>query len=119
MNTRRGADEANRESHETSMSRDLQEMKDRLRRIETRLTRYLEMQGFDTERKLPYFKSRPLGSETVGEIEVPSMMTSIEDIVNAIPSDWNPLHSVRIIHKRALVCYVYPKEVKDGPQGQV
>ena len=114
MNTRRGAEEANRESHENGQATDIREMKDRLRRIETRLVKFMDQQGFDTERKLPDFHTRPLRNERVGIVEVPSTMVSIEDIAKAIPEDWDPMLQVRVMHKGELVCYVYKKEVRDG-----
>lgn len=102
------------------MSEELKEVRDRLRRMETRLVKLMEHMGFDSERKLPDFKTQPLGSERVGVIELPSILTSIEDIAKAIPDDWDPMLQVRVMHKGELVCYVYVKEVRDGgsQQGQ-
>lgn len=102
------------------MSEELKEVRDRLRRMETRLVKLMEHMGFDSERKLPDFRTRPLGNDRAGIVEVPSTMVSIEDIVNAIPKDWDPMQQVRVMHKGELVCYVYVKEVRDGgsQQGQ-
>lgn len=66
------------------------EVRDRLRRIETRLTKYLEQQGFDTQRKLPVWKG--------SSIEIPSMECAVADILAAIPDPCNVRH-IAVTHK--------------------
>ena len=56
------------------------EMLDRLRRIETRLTRYMEAQGFDTEVRRPEWLD--------GFMELPTDATSLRDCLAAIPEAW-------------------------------
>lgn len=87
------AEEANRESHETGLSRDLREMKDRLRRMETRFVQLAEHMGFDTEKKLPTFAA--------GQVQLPSMKTSLDDILAALPHSWDG--EVAVWHKGVLV----------------
>lgn len=93
MGTRRGAAEANKESHETALSRDLREMRDRLRRMETRFVQLAEHMGFDTEKKMPTFAA--------GQVQLPSMQTSLADIVAALPHNWDG--EVAVWHKGVLV----------------
>lgn len=104
MSTRRGAEDANRESHETALSRDLREMKDRLRRMETRFVQLAEHMGFDTERKLP------TTTWPQCEVLIPSTETSISDILKAIPVDKRS-NTYRIKHKgqtMALINWIEP-----------
>lgn len=61
-----------------TIEHDVQEVKDRCRRIETRLTKYLEVQGFDTQRRMPVWRDS-------GEIVIPSMDCSVADIMASIP----------------------------------
>jgi hypothetical protein len=56
-------------------------MKDRLRRMETRLVTLCTNLGYETVRKKPAFKA--------GQLEVPSMQVSLEDMINALPSNWD------------------------------
>lgn len=72
--------------------KDISEVKDRCRRIETRLTRFLEAQGFDTQRKMPTLRGNV--------VSIPSMECSIADILSVIPSPRVPGYdSVVIVHK--------------------
>jgi len=56
----------------------LDEVVARARRIETRLTSFLEAQGHETNVKRPIWDAR-------GIVDVPSLRTSVEDILGAIP----------------------------------
>lgn len=62
------------------MSKD-QEAIDRLRRIETRLMKYFEHVGFDSQGKRPTFAK--------GRLIVPSPNTPLKDCLDAIPADWD------------------------------
>jgi len=99
MNTRRGAEEANRESS----TRDLQEVRDRLRRMETRLVKLFEHIGFDTERKKPKWRINDRGPE----VSIPSMETSIKDIIEAVPESVERHQYVSIVHKEEIVATIY------------
>ena len=59
----------------------LQEVVDRTRRTETRLTKYLEAIGFVTGARKPVWQG--------GAIEVPSPATSLTDILSVVPDTWN------------------------------
>lgn len=70
---------------------------DRVRRFETRFTRFLSKQKFDTQTDMPVFKE--------GVVYIPSMDTPIKDIIAAIPRT----HSERdteVIHKEDFVCWI-------------
>lgn len=56
------------------------EVVDRCRRMETRMTKFLESQGFDT------LTSRPRWSN--GTIYAPSVDTSMRSLLSVIPADW-------------------------------
>jgi hypothetical protein len=78
------------------MEKDIIEIKDRARRIETRLTKFLESQGFDTQRKLPTCRGNV--------VSIPSMECSLADIMAAVPSPRVPgLDSIVITHKGTTV----------------
>lgn len=102
MSTKRGAEEANRESSAAGTSRDLHEMKDRLRRMETRLVKLFEHLGLDTERKMPKWRINDDGPE----VEIFSMETSIKDIIEVIPVSHERLLNILITHKGKRVCWV-------------
>ncbi len=55
----------------------IKETFDRTRRIETRLTRYLEAKGFETKVQKPLWDR--------GTVQIPSMACSVKDILEAIP----------------------------------
>lgn len=57
------------------------EMLDRTRRIETRLTRYLEQNGFDTGVQRPTWDPR-------GIIHIPTRALSIHDMLSVVPKEW-------------------------------
>ena len=59
---------------------DDKEVLDRLRRIETRLTRYLQAQGFDAQTSKPVWGG--------GVIALPSPHASLKSILSVIPDDW-------------------------------
>lgn len=56
------------------------EIKDRLRRIETRLTKFMEAQGFDTGTQQPEWHD--------GIVEVPTDGCSLRAIKDVVPADW-------------------------------
>lgn len=104
MNTRRGAEEANRESSAAGTSRDHQEVKDRLRRMETRLVTLCTNLGYETVRK------KPTTTWPGCEVLIPSAETSIADILEAIPVEHRN-NTFRIKHKGqvlALINWVKP-----------
>lgn len=62
---------------------DLKEVTARVRRTETRLTRWLEAQGLDTGIQRPFWKD--------DRIILPSPAVTIETIIQAVPRAW-PAH---------------------------
>jgi hypothetical protein len=78
---------------------DLKEIAERCRRIETRLTRYLEMQGVDAGGLKPIF--------VLGEIRIPNKATSVQDCLNVIPPMWNPDEEIFVTHKGEYVMSIF------------
>lgn len=72
-------------------SAQLNEIMDRCRRIETRLTKYLENQGFDTKVRRPEWDD--------GDIIVPSLTVSMQDCLSVVPHDWSPENPIPVVHK--------------------
>jgi hypothetical protein len=68
----------------------LREIVDRLRRLETRLTKYMISQGFDSQTQTPVWLDD-------GYLEVPSLHVELSDIVKSVPDSWN--EEVVITHK--------------------
>ena len=63
-----------------TMAKQVQEILDRTRRTETRLTRYLEAQGVRTGAAQATWEH--------GRVIVPSPGVSIRDVFKAVPRDW-------------------------------
>lgn len=87
-----------------SLQRDVKEIKDRTRRIETRVTRFLESQGFDTEVKKPLWVD--------DQIVVPTRACSINDCLMVVPSDWPSDKAINIyVHDDYLMTvYMSPED---------
>jgi hypothetical protein len=75
------------------------EILDRCRRIETRLTKFLEQQGFDTETRRPVFHS------ATSTLDVPSPEVSLKDCLAAVPQHWTALITVE--HKGGEILRFY------------
>lgn len=73
----------------------MREAVDRLRRIETRFTKYLESQGFDTKVRRPVFHK----VAEQGVVDIPSPATALKDIITAVPGDWDVDDEITIVHK--------------------
>lgn len=71
------------------------EVMDRMRRMETRMTRFLELQGFDTKVKRPVWEA--------GYVQVPSMACSLHDMLGAVPPEWPVDALVTVKHQDAVV----------------
>lgn len=56
------------------------EVQDRVRRIETRLTKLLRHLGLDDQGSMPEWKD--------GSVEVPSISVPLKDIMAVVPPDW-------------------------------
>jgi hypothetical protein len=76
----------------------LQEIMDRTRRIETRLTRFMEAQGFDTQVQRPQWLP-PQEAGAAGAILLPTPATSLRDCLDVVPGDWDSLRPIVLIVK--------------------
>lgn len=72
----------------------IQEVVDRSRRIETRLTKYLEEQGFNTQGRKPLWRE----VEGIGRLDIPAMGCSIDDCLTAIPPTYPKGDEVLVYH---------------------
>lgn len=82
---------------EIEQRRALTEIVDRVRRMETRLTRFLQHQGFDTRASMPqYYPDN-------GVLVVPSLSASIKDCLMALPDDWDGHDELIVMHKGDVV----------------
>ena len=76
---------------------DVREVKDRSRRIETRLTKLMEKMGLETHATKPVWQD--------GFVEVHSISTAIKDILEAIPDEYIGAR-VLVEHKGSGIGYV-------------
>lgn len=81
------------------MTDQIKEIADRCRRMETRLTKFLEDQGFETKVKKPDWK--------FGEIHIPSESCAIKDILAVVPPDWDHDDEIIVYHKGQEICSVF------------
>ena len=66
------------------------EAAERTRRIETRLTKWLVAQGFETGSSMPIWYDD-------GVVEVPSRATSLADCLAVIPEDWDRDYEITVM----------------------
>ena len=76
------------------------EIQDRLRRIETRLTKYMQERGFETQVQTPVWNN--------GKVIVPSLDVRLRDILTVIPESWARANDgdcpqMEVIHKDVLI----------------
>lgn len=87
----------------------LKEIMDRCRRMETRLTKFLEMHGFDTKVQRPLWDN--------GVVDIPSLACSVRECLNVVPENWSPDSEIIITHRGVEVASLYlpppPKEEGD------
>ena len=79
----------------------MQEVVDRCRRIETRLTQFLEAQGFDTQVKRCEWRAQD------GVVVVPSASSALKEILATIPYGWDSAMPVRVEHKGETLTVVF------------
>jgi hypothetical protein len=77
------------------------ETSDRLRRLETRLTKFMEWMGFDTEVRRPAFDAR------LGRLDIPTDAVSLRDCIAVIPPA-SP--SVAVYHKGTHIASISLKQ---------
>lgn len=68
----------------------MQEVLDRMRRMETRLTKFLMTMGFDTETHRPLWRD--------GTIHLPSPSASLKSCLEVIPDSWPTGSAVHVSH---------------------
>lgn len=76
------------------------ELLDRTRRIETRLTRFMEESGFDTQVQRPTWSG--------GIIHAPTSSVSLRDCLAIIPDTWDRSEAVAVMVKDDLLGYFIP-----------
>lgn len=83
-----------------------QEVLDRVRRIETKLTAWLERHGGQTK------SDRPTWAD--GVVEIPSLDISLRDILTTIPITWKlrSAEDIEVKLKGKRVCWIEPEEMK-------
>lgn len=77
------------------MTDQLTEIQDRLRRVETRLTKFMEWSGFDSQVRKPRWSS--------GTIVVPSLGATLKDCLEVVPADWSNSSAIFVVHKEQTV----------------
>ena len=81
------------------------EVVDRLRRLETRVTKFMEAQGFETQAR------RPRWSED-GIVAIPNPSCAIKDFMATIPESWDPEEGIEIYFRDQWMGTFYlPKEI--------
>lgn len=78
------------------------EISDRLRRIETRLTKFMTFMGFETMVSKPTW--------TGENVDVPSPMCSIKEILETVPQGWAETVTVFCRGEFLMDIYVTPGE---------
>jgi hypothetical protein len=63
----------------TGHDEEQREIRDRLRRIETKVTNFLEANGFDTKNQKPVYSG--------GQLVVPSIQCTLAEVLMAIPDN--------------------------------
>lgn len=92
---------------EKTLNQNIKEITDRCRRLETRLTKFMEYQGFDVQSKKPQFQNKP--GETA-EINIYSLHTSIQDCLEAIPDGWDTEEQINVKIKGEFVFAIFTTE---------
>lgn len=77
----------------------LKEMTERLRRLETRFTKYMETQGFDTKVRRPHFSD--------GVVSIPSMACSLLEIIKTVPKNWADSDEIDVYYEDKFVVTIY------------
>lgn len=79
------------------------EVRDRVRRIETRLTKLLRHLGLDEQGSMPEW------NDSQENVQVPSTAVALKDVIAAIPD--GEAH-VAVRHKGVLLCYISKGELQ-------
>jgi hypothetical protein len=95
---------------------DIAEVRDRTRRIETRLTKWLESIGFETHAQKPlWFGPDDQVAVSDAFVELPSLYVSIKDILESIPPGYiETIEDVCIVHAGRIVAVLTAPMLADG-----
>jgi len=85
----------------------IKEILDRTRRLETRLTSFMQSQGFDVRTEKPVFSTYDF------TLTIPSMRTQLQDIIDAVPSEVMLTEEIEVIHKGEVVAMIYKPNEDD------
>jgi hypothetical protein len=80
---------------------EVKETLDRVRRFETRFTKFLEANGFEVNVRKPTWGPP-------GRVDILSMATSVKDMLACVPSDWDIDEQVDVYHQNELALSFYP-----------
>ena len=83
---------------------DGREATDRLRRLETKITRLCEHFDIDTGARVPNWRD--------GVIVVHSPMTSIKDLLSVVPEDWDREQEIVVEHKHEEMMSFFAPPIK-------
>ena len=76
----------------------VKELADRLRRIETRLSKFMEAQGFDAQTQRPEWS---ITQDKTAIITIPTDMCSIKDMLSVIPDGYED--DIDVLHRGMFV----------------
>lgn len=80
------------------MAEQLKEVVDRCRRVETRVTKFLELQGFDTKTRKPTWRD--------SAVHIPSLSCALREVLETVPAGWDSRRAIPILHHGELVAVV-------------
>ena len=77
------------------------EIQDRLRRIETRLTKYMQERGFETQ------VQKPVYDRAGDRLTVPSLDVRLKDVLAVIPDGEDSPDGLAVVHAGSVVAWVH------------
>lgn len=86
-------------TQQTQIDPTAQEIVERCRRIETRLTKYLESQGFETQVRRPFWNGQA--------VVVPAAHCAVSDMLSAIPVEHRGDDEIPVLHQGKILLYLY------------
>lgn len=90
-------------SYEPTDAERLRDVSDRCRRIETRLTKFLEAHGHATIARLPEW--RPTGEITIHDVGTP-----ISEMLRVVPDSWNPKQEIIVNYRKQFMFALFLDE---------
>lgn len=77
------------------------EIQDRLRRIETRLTKYMQERGFETQVQVPIYEGPN------DRITIPSLDVRLKDVLAVIPDGEDSPDGLAVVHAGSVVAWIH------------